>query len=64
MKPGVVHRSTDICLTTDENPGKSQSVDRLMKAYIFYTFPIEKDILECRNVSVKFSCVLLYVCNR
>ena len=32
VKPGTVHRSPDPCLTVEENPGKSQLRDRLMKA--------------------------------
>ena len=31
MNPGVVHRTPGICLTAEENPGKSQLGDRLMK---------------------------------
>ena len=31
MMPGAVHRSPDICLTAEENPGKPQLGDRLIK---------------------------------
>ena len=31
MIPGAVHRSPGICLTAEENPGKPQLGDRLMK---------------------------------
>ena len=31
MIPGTVHRSPGICLTVEENPGKPQLGDRLMK---------------------------------
>ena len=31
MIPGAVHRFAGICLTTEENPGKPQLGDRLMK---------------------------------
>ena len=31
MIPGAVYRSPGICLTADENPGKRQQGDRLMK---------------------------------
>ena len=31
MIPGAVHRSPGICLKTEENPGKPQLGDRLMK---------------------------------
>ena len=32
VKPGTVHRLSRISLTAEENPGKSQLGDRLMKA--------------------------------
>ena len=32
MKPGAIHRSPGIYLTADENPGRSQLGDRLIKA--------------------------------
>ena len=32
MIPGAVHRSLDIYLTTEENPGKPQLGDNLMNA--------------------------------
>ena len=31
MIPGAAHRSPGICLTAEENPGKPQLGDRLMK---------------------------------
>ena len=31
MVPGAIHRSPGICLTTEDNPGKLQIIDRLMK---------------------------------
>jgi hypothetical protein len=32
VKPGAVHRSTGICFTAEDNPGKSQLGDPLIKA--------------------------------
>ena len=39
MTPVAVHRSPDICLTTEENPGKPQLGDRLMKGLCDQSLP-------------------------
>ena len=39
MIPGAVHRSSGICLTAEENPGKPQLGDRLMKGLCDHSSP-------------------------
>ena len=45
MIPEAVHRSPGICLTAEENPGKSQLGDRLMKGLCDKSLPQMRSLI-------------------
>ena len=52
MIPGAVHRSLGICLTPENNPGKPQLEDRLMKGLCDQALPQMGSLSSMRSIGL------------